>query len=65
VFDRRAAQSRAIGARLVRVRLPSDPPSKGAARHFLDELPLDSDAPDDEIECGPVCQTAVAEDEST
>lgn len=57
VFERRARQSRLIGARLVRVRLPGDPPSRHAPRHFLDELPPDADAPDDEIECGPVCQT--------
>jgi len=48
VFARRAAQSRAIGARLVRI---------GGTRSFLDELPADAEAPDDEgIECGPVCQ---------
>lgn len=48
VFARRAAQSRKIGARLVRI---------GGVRRYLDELPLDADAPDDDIECGPVCQT--------
>lgn len=47
VFERRARQSRAIGARLVRV---------AGERVFLDQLPLDADAPDDAIECGPVCQ---------
>jgi hypothetical protein len=47
-FDRRARQSRAIGARLVRV---------NGERRFLDELPAEADAPDDEIECGPICQT--------
>lgn len=46
VFDRRAQQSRAIGARLVRIR---------GKRAFLDELPPDADAPDDDIDCGPVC----------
>ena len=56
VFARRARQSRDIGARLVRIRLPSDPPSKAPLRHFLDELPSDADAPHDDIECGPVCQ---------
>ena len=55
VFERRARQSRAIGARLVRIRLPGDPPGR-AQRHFLDELPPDADAPQDEIDCGPVCQ---------
>lgn len=48
VFARRAAQSRLIGARLVRVK---------GERVFLDQLPRDADAPDDEIECGPACQT--------
>lgn len=47
-FARRARQSRLIGARLVRV---------GKTRVFLDELPPDAHAPDDDIECGPVCQT--------
>lgn len=47
VFARRAAQSRAIGARLIRI---------GGARAFLDELPPDADAPDDDIDCGPACQ---------
>lgn len=47
VFDRRARQSRTIGARLVRVR---------GERVFLDELLPNEDAPDDAIECGPVCQ---------
>ena len=58
VFTRRAHQSRLIGARLVRIRLPGDLPSKDAPRHFIDELPPDSDAPDDDIECGPACQTS-------
>lgn len=57
VFERRARQSRLIGARLVRIRLPGDPPSRHAKRRFLDELPPEADAPDDDIECGPVCQT--------
>lgn len=59
VFARRAYQSRLIGARLVRIRLPGDPPSKDAARHFLDELPPDADAPHDSIDCGPVCQMSL------
>jgi len=48
VFERRARQSRLIGARLVRVK---------GVRRFLDELEPDAYAPDDDIECGPVCQT--------
>ena len=48
VFERRSRQSRAIGARLVRIR---------GTRAFLDELPPEESAPDDDIECGPVCQT--------
>jgi hypothetical protein len=47
-FARRARQSRLIGARLVRV---------NGQRVFLDELPPDSYEPDDDIDCGPVCQT--------
>jgi 3'-phosphoadenosine 5'-phosphosulfate sulfotransferase (PAPS reductase)/FAD synthetase len=48
IFARRAHQSRLLGARLVRVK---------GVRMFLDELPEDADAPDDDIDCGPVCQT--------
>lgn len=47
VFERRARQSKAIGARLVRYR---------GERVFLEQLPPDANAPDDAIECGPVCQ---------
>jgi len=47
VFERRAKQSRIIGTRLVKLR---------GKRIFLDELPPDADAPDDNIDCGPVCQ---------
>lgn len=47
VFDRRAAQSRALGVRLVRL---------NDVRIQLDDLPADADGPDDEIECGPMCQ---------
>ena len=47
-FKLRADQSRRIGARLVRI---------GGVRKYLDELPLDASGPDDDIECGPVCQT--------
>lgn len=50
VFARRVAQSRAIGVKLVRV---------DGARRFLDELPDDSEAPDDDIDCGPVCQLSL------
>jgi len=52
-FARRARQSRLLGARLVRV---------NGKRTFLDELPPEAHAPDDDIECGPVCQTARAEE---
>jgi 3'-phosphoadenosine 5'-phosphosulfate sulfotransferase (PAPS reductase)/FAD synthetase len=48
IFARRARQSRLIGAKLPRVK---------GTRIFLDLLPPDADAPDDAIECGPVCQT--------
>lgn len=54
VFSRRARQSRLIGARLVRV---------AGKRIFLDELPEDAHAPDDDIECGPVCQTPRSQEE--
>lgn len=47
VFAKRAAQSRLLGVRLVRVK---------GVRIFLDELPEDEEAPDDNIDCGPVCQ---------
>lgn len=47
VFAHRAQQSRAIGARLVRL---------NGTRIFLDELPPEEDAPDDAIDCGPACQ---------
>ncbi len=52
VFARRARQSRELNARLVRVK---------GQRIFLDMLPPDADAPDDNIECGPVCQTPAKE----
>lgn len=48
VFARRAAQSRLLGVRLARL--------SGDVRVFLDELPPTADAPDDDIDCGPVCQ---------
>jgi 3'-phosphoadenosine 5'-phosphosulfate sulfotransferase (PAPS reductase)/FAD synthetase len=47
VFARRAAQSRMLGVRLARVH---------DERVFLDELAPDAHAPDDDIDCGPVCQ---------
>lgn len=47
VFERRCRQSRAIGARLVKIR---------GVRAFLDELPPDEQAPHDDIDCGPACQ---------
>jgi hypothetical protein len=47
IFERRAKQSRLIGARLARVK---------GQRVFLDEIPLEAFEPDDNIECGPVCQ---------
>jgi hypothetical protein len=48
VFARRARQSRLIGVRLVKVK---------GVRIFLDELAPEEHAPDDDIDCGPVCQT--------
>jgi PP-loop superfamily ATP-utilizing enzyme len=52
VFERRAQQSRAIGARLVRVK---------GKRIFLDELPADAGVgeSDGNIECGPFCELEV------
>lgn len=47
VFALRVRQSRALGVRLARVH---------GARVFLDELDRLASAPDDSIECGPVCQ---------
>lgn len=49
-------QSRAIGARLVR--LGVDRENLKGRRVFLDELPPDADGPDDLIDCGPVCQAS-------
>jgi hypothetical protein len=46
-FERRVRQSRLIGVRLVKI---------DGERVFLDELPPDLDGPDDDIDCGPVCQ---------
>jgi hypothetical protein len=50
VFARRAQQSRALGVRLVKI---------AGARVFLDELEPEAYAPDDDIECGPVCQLSL------
>jgi len=49
VFNRRAAQSRDINARLVKIK---------GKRVFLDELPIDygREQPDGDIDCGPFCQ---------
>jgi hypothetical protein len=47
-FARRAAQSRAIGVRLARYK---------GVRVFLDELPGADTAPEEDIECGPICLT--------
>lgn len=33
--------------------------TSGDERVFLDEIPNDLEAPDDDIECGPVCQMAL------
>jgi hypothetical protein len=66
-FARRCRQSRILGVRLVRVgaelgaQIPEALPKyeKGKLtgyRIFLDTLPLEADAPDDDIDCGPVCQ---------
>lgn len=46
-FEKRCRQSRDLGVRLVRLH---------GVRIFLDELPPDADAPQDDIDCGPVCQ---------
>lgn len=46
-FAKRAAQSRLLGVKLVRVK---------NVRCYLDELPPDLDGPKEDIECGPVCQ---------
>ena len=52
-FALRARQSRLLGVRLVRWR---------GVRIFLDELPATADAPQDDIDCGPVCQSPVTEE---
>lgn len=54
VFNRRAKQSRLIGARLTRIK-----DENGKWKHcFLDELPfVEFEYEIEDIECGPVCQT--------
>lgn len=47
VFERRVLQSRLLGVKLAKV---------NEERVFLDEIPLDDTTPDDDIDCGPVCQ---------
>lgn len=47
VWLERALQARRLGVRLARYK---------GVRMFIDELPGEADAPDDAIECGPVCQ---------
>lgn len=47
IFERRVRQSRLLGVRLVVL---------NGERIFLDDLPPGADAPDDDIDCGPVCQ---------
>lgn len=48
VFDRRAAQSQALGVKLAKFK---------GERVFLSMLPADADGPTEQIDCGPVCQT--------
>ncbi len=47
VFAKRITQSRNIGVRLARYK---------GERVFLDEMPADATGPDEDIECGPMCQ---------
>lgn len=56
VFAKRAKQSRLLGVRLVRTGEEVVDGKRKATRCFLDELPADAFAPDDAIDCGPVCQ---------
>jgi hypothetical protein len=56
VFERRARQSRLLGVKLVRIGEERVDGKRRAIRCFLDELPPDADAPQDAIDCGPVCQ---------
>jgi hypothetical protein len=47
IFEKRARQSRLLGVKLARM---------GEQRVFLDDIPNDANEPDDDIDCGPVCQ---------
>lgn len=71
VFARRVRQSRTIGVRLISIGVGAASKVAGTApqpmmrggkvgghRIFLDQLPPDENDPDDDIDCGPVCQTA-------
>lgn len=57
VFERRCRQSRMLGVRLVINGSEMIGGKRRSKRIFLDELPPDVNAPDDDIECGPVCQS--------
>lgn len=46
IWERRVRQSRSLGVRLVKLH---------GKRVYLDEVPLEAYAPDDDIDCGPVC----------
>lgn len=54
VFQLRCDQSRVIGTRLVVL---------NGERIFLDELPEDAESPDDDIDCGPVCNSPLVPSE--
>ncbi len=62
VFARRAAQGRLLGWKPVILREERDPETgkRHNVRCSLDDLPPDAEAPDDDIDCGPVCQMPVA-----
>lgn len=61
VFARRARQSRLLGVQLAVLREERDAEGKRhKIRCFLDELDPTLGGADDEIECGPVCQTPEA-----
>lgn len=53
VFDLRVLQSRMLGVKLATITRNGK-----RERIFLDEIPTDDATPDDEIDCGPVCQTS-------
>lgn len=74
VFARRAAQSKALGVRLVRVpvllgeTVPGAVPERRKGRIvnyriFLQDLPAYLSGPSEQIDCGPVCQVPEDEDE--